>query len=149
MAASNASRSTSASDESNGIGGLIFRDRLSGSAGDLKVGDCFDDPPAGKTVADVQHHPCTESHTGEVIYVGDMPSNTAYPGENGFDAFAVQNCVPAFQTYTGEDVLTSEVLTMNYFYPKDDAWAKGNHKLTCYAVRADGQPVTSSFKKTN
>ena len=132
------------------IGGLVFRDRLSGSAGDLKVGDCFDDPPAGKTVSDVQHHPCTESHTGEVVFVGDVPAdNASYPGETGFDAFAFTKCVPAFQSYTGTDLNAQEVLTMSYFFPKEDGWSKGNHTLTCYIIRADGKPVTTSFKKAN
>ena len=42
----------------------------SGNAGDLAVGDCFDAPTLeGQTVSDVQHHPCTEAHTGEVFAV--------------------------------------------------------------------------------
>jgi hypothetical protein len=47
-------------------GAYILRDRLTANAGDLKVGDCFDDP-TGEQVKDVQHHPCTESHTAEVV----------------------------------------------------------------------------------
>ena len=39
--------------------GFVFRDFLSGNAGDLKVGDCFDQPSTTNTVVkDVPHHPC-------------------------------------------------------------------------------------------
>ena len=132
------------------IGGLIFRDRLSGGANELKVGDCFDEPAAAKTVKDVQHHPCTESHTSEAVFVGDVPGqNATYPGEAAFDDFALANCKPAFQTYTGTAIDAQEVLTMGYFFPVAEGWSKGDHQLTCYIIRVDGTPVTSSFKKAS
>ena len=46
------------------VGGFILRDRLSSNAGDLKVGDCFDEPASGAEISDVQHHPCTEAPHG-------------------------------------------------------------------------------------
>ena len=85
--------------------GFIFRDRLSGNAGELQVGDCFDDPGAVAEVSDVQHHPCTEPHTGEVFYVGEMTGdNSSYPADDAFLEHVGTNCVPAFETYTGTDV---------------------------------------------
>lgn len=130
------------------IGGFLFRDRLSGGANDLKVGDCFDEPAAGKTIEDVQHHPCNESHTGEVVFVGSVPGqNASYPGETAFDAYAVQNCGPAFRTYTGVDIAAQTALNMGYFFPIQEGWSKGDHVLICYIVRTDGNPVTSSFRK--
>jgi hypothetical protein len=130
------------------IGGLIFRDRLSGSAGDLKVGDCFDEPKGAQTVKEVQHHPCTDSHTSEVVFVGNVPGeNASYPGEAAFTTFAVQNCSPAFTTYTGKDINSQTDLDMGYFFPLEEGWGKGDHALTCYIVRTDGTPVTQSFKK--
>ena len=62
------------------IGGFILRDRLSSSAGDLKVGDCFDEPASGAEISEVQHHPCAESHTAEVVFIGEMTGeNSTYP----------------------------------------------------------------------
>jgi len=132
------------------IGGLIFRDRLSSNASDLKVGDCFDKPgETTDTVEDVQHHPCNETHTGEVVFVGDVPGdNASYPGEAAFDAFAFDKCSAAFTTYTGSDIYSQEVLNMGYFFPIQEGWGKGDHGVTCYIVRTDGATVTSSFKKT-
>ena len=130
------------------IGGLIFRDRLSGSAGDLKVGDCFDDPQGVTTVKDVQHHPCNETHTSEVVFVGDVPGESStYPGDAGFVSWAVSNCTPAFAAYTGVDIAAQEVLDMSYFFPLESGWSRGDRTVTCYAFRIDNKPVTSSFRK--
>ena len=71
---------------------------------DLKVGDCFDVPTLGSTVTvkTVQHHPCTEAHTAEVIDVVDYSGNgTTYPDSTAFDVFVVATCNPAFQAYVG------------------------------------------------
>jgi hypothetical protein len=130
------------------VGGLVFRDRLSGNAGDLKVGDCFDEPQGTQTVKDVQHHPCSEAHTGEVVFVGAVPGdNATYPGDAAFTTFAIQNCAPAFATYTGTAINAQTALDMSYFFPLADGWAKGSHDLTCYIIRTDGTAVSQSFKK--
>src|SRR5262245_10627607 len=42
------------------------------NAGDLQVGECFDDPGSVEEVSDVQRHPCTEEHSAEVFFVGSM-----------------------------------------------------------------------------
>jgi len=60
-------------------GAYIFRDRLSGSAGDLTVGDCFDVPANDTNIKDVQHHPCNESHTGEIFAVLTSPAAKGAP----------------------------------------------------------------------
>src|SRR5688500_13700554 len=74
------------------VAGLVFRDRLSGDAADLQVGDCFDDPGAVSEITDVQHQPCTEAHDSEVIFVGDYPAQDAYPPDDAFTIFAEQQC---------------------------------------------------------
>jgi hypothetical protein len=131
------------------VGGLVFRDRLSSNAGDLKVGDCFDDPQGVETVKDVQHHPCNESHTSEVVFIGTVPGdNATYPPKATFTSWAVTNCVPAFSAYTGIDIATQEVLDMTYFFPLEDGWKRGEHSVTCYIFRVDGKPVSSSFHKS-
>jgi hypothetical protein len=65
--------------------GILFRDQLTGSAGDLRVGDCFD-VPGGNQIEDVQHKPCNQPHTGEVIAVFDYPNPPEqWPGETAFE----------------------------------------------------------------
>ena len=44
-----------------GLGALILRPFISGNAGDLNIGDCFELPSASaETIKDVQHHPCDQ-----------------------------------------------------------------------------------------
>jgi|GEM_PF-1672940 len=122
------------------------------AVGDLKVGDCFDVPTLASeddTVDTVQHHPCTESHTGEVIFVGDYaPATDVYPEVSDFDTFVGNACKPAFQQYVGTDLDSSPDLSIGYFYPLSDGWSNGDRSVTCYAVRDDNGPMTTSVKGT-
>ena len=132
-----------------GIGALIFRDRLSSNAGELKVGDCFDDPAGVSVVTDVQHHPCTESHTAEVIFLGNLTGDDAtYPSETAIDTYVEASCLPAWNAYTGKDFQTETVLGLGYYVPSDDGWKDGDRGVVCYTVREDGAAMTSSVKKT-
>jgi Septum formation len=133
------------------VGALVFRDRLSSNASELKVGDCFDDPVAtsGQVVKDVQHHPCTEAHTAEVIFLGPMTgADTAYPADATVGTFLKAQCLPAWQAYTGKDFETEVVLTLGYLMPTQEGWGKGDRDITCYAAREDGAAMTSSVRKT-
>lgn len=131
------------------LGGFIFRDRLMGGAGDLAVGDCFDEPASItelQEVKEVQHHPCTEPHTSEVVFVGDVTGTDAYPSDAAFMAFVRASCIPAFNAYTGLDFNALEAVDMGVLTPTAEGWAGGDHEVVCYAVRVDGQPVSQSFK---
>lgn len=127
--------------------GFVFRDQVTGSANDLQVGDCFD-VPAGNTVTDVQHHPCTEAHTGEVFAVLQYPddSNATYPAQADFESWTRQQCTPAFATYTGRDAASDSTLTFSAFFPLADSWSSGDRTVTCYLTRIDQQPMTQSYR---
>lgn len=133
------------------IGALVFRDRLSSSAADLKIGDCFDVPTANVDVKDVQHHPCNESHTGEVFAVLAHPAakGTAPLAESQLIAYLGSACGPLFISYVGQEAVNAEVLDFGAFYPRDQDWTDGDRGVTCYVYRIDEKPVTSSLKKTN
>jgi hypothetical protein len=129
------------------VGALVFRDRLSGNAGELKVGDCFDDPAGASEVNDVQHHPCNDSHTAEVVYLGTMPGpNESYPADSTVEQWVATNCVPVWSSYTGKDVETDPVLTLGWYQPTTDGWVKGDRDVICYAGRLDGAAMTSSVR---
>jgi putative regulator of septum formation len=130
------------------VGGILFRDRLSGDANDLRVGDCFEEPALTQTIEDVQHQPCGEVHDSEVVWVGTHPAakGAAVPSDEGHRAWIATTCLPAFTAYTGIDLLSQEVLTMGYFVPTDDSWQEGDRKIICYAVRMDGQAMTQSVR---
>ena len=128
------------------VGGLIFRDRLSGAATDLRVGDCFDEPVSMTEVTDVQHQPCTEPHDGEIMFVGDYPDQADYPGNDAFDAYAEANCIPAFESYIGRDYETDTEFNIGTFYPISEGWSSGDHEITCYVFRIDEAKMNASVK---
>jgi hypothetical protein len=132
------------------VAGLLLRPFLTGNAGDLKVGECFDIPKdTATTVKDVQHHPCTDTHGGEVVFVGKMTgADDAYPDEAARFQFVSANCVPAFSTYTGTDFAGQSTWDIGWFSPIAEGWKKGDRGVSCYAYRVDGTTTKASIKKS-
>jgi len=131
-----------------GIGAVIFRDRLSSDAGTLAVGECFDDPAGAQEIKDVQHHPCTEAHNAEVVFLGKLPDGGgSFPTTATVQDWVRGNCVPAWNAYTGKDFDTDTVLSLGFYQPSPDGWSGGDRTVVCYASRTDGAPLTSSVKK--
>lgn len=131
------------------IGGLVLRPFLTGNAGELKVGDCFDVPgPEVTEVDDVQHHPCDQDHTGEVIFVGDYPGSASdgYPTEDDVFAYLEAQCIPAFQAYTGIAYADDQVHDIGWFQPTEEGWQNGDQGMICYAYRLDEAPFKGSLK---
>jgi hypothetical protein len=131
------------------IGGLLFRDFLTGNPGDLKVGDCFDLPDSDtETVTDVQHHPCTDLHGGEVIFVGDFPGSgsDAYPSDDEMFAFLSEKCVPAYDSYTGNDIADQATYDIGWFQPTEEGWKDGDQGVSCYIYRLDETQFKGSLK---
>jgi hypothetical protein len=133
------------------LGGFLFRDFLSGNVGDLKVGDCFDPPiltAVAATVKDVQHHPCSDLHGGEIFFIGNATAgaNGAYPGDDAFASFARAQCVPAYLGYTGRGFATDTIYDVQYLTPTTTGWAKGDRAVDCFVVRVDGQAFKGSVK---
>ena len=131
------------------LGAFLLRGFLPGSAGSLAVGDCFDRPTELEgTVDDVQHHPCTDTHTAEVVFVGDFaPATDLYPSNQEFRTFFETTCTQSFNAYTGLDFVTDPTYDMAAFTPTIDGWGGGDHKVICYALRIDEGPMNASIKK--
>lgn len=128
------------------IGAIIFRDRLSGNAGELEVGDCFD-IPTGETIKDVQHHPCTEAHGGEVLFVGKYADQATLPTEDQFNQWVVDNCIgQTFTSYVGATYEAREDIGVGAFWPTSDGWSGGDREVTCYLAPANGGTVTTSYR---
>jgi hypothetical protein len=127
-------------------GAFVFRDRLSGSAADLKVGDCFDSSDA-TTIESVQHHPCTDSHNAEVVLVAAHPAakGAAYPSETELSNFVDTTCATAVVGYVGSG-MSLDTLLSGLLYPAEEDWAKGERKITCYITRADSGSMTKSLR---
>jgi len=131
--------------------GYLFRDRLSSSPTELAVGDCFDVPAVKTSVKDVQHHPCTESHTGEVYALVTHPAAKGTPplAQGAMVDYLVSACGPSFLSYVGPAAASVGNLDAGAFYPPDDGWNNGERGITCYVYRVDGAPMTGSVKATH
>jgi hypothetical protein len=132
------------------IGGIVFREHLSGAAADLRVGDCFDVPAEIDVVTDVQHRPCGDAHDAEVFFVADYStaSDAAFPTDAAFDRNITDECLPAFEAYTGRDWDASTDLDYFAFIPLEEGWRDGDREVLCYLARVDGAKVTGSLRAT-
>jgi Septum formation len=130
------------------IGGLILRPFLTGEAAALKVGECFDVPADLELIEDVQHRPCTDAHTAEVVFVQDVEGadGAPFPSIPDWEAMIDRLCVPAFNAYTGLDFHTDPTWGMGYFSPTAEGWDSGDRGVICYATRVDAQPTNQSIK---
>jgi hypothetical protein len=125
---------------------LAACDRLSLSAATLGVGDCFQEPE-GETIEDVQRAPCTEPHTGEVIFTGEYPNADAYPTQEELESWVQANCIDStFQAFTGRTFEEATDIELGYFSPTSEGWGKGDRQMTCYLVPTDGLPRSTSYK---
>ena len=133
------------------VAAFFLRDKISGGAGSLAVGDCFDEPATQtETVEDVQHHPCTDLHDAEVFYVSNYePASDTYPTDPQFLDFIRDRCTGAFNTYTGLDYTSAQDLDFSAFTPTADGWGKGDRKVICYAVKVDATQFNASIKKAS
>ena len=139
------------------VGGYLFRDRLSGGAGDIQVGDCFLLPASTQgqseeqVVDEVEHRPCTEAHDAEAFFVGelDAAADATFPEASTVEDFVTAKCVPAFQAYTGSDFYTQQPLDAGYFSPTADSWRLADREVMCYLTPIDGATTTQSYKGAN
>jgi hypothetical protein len=118
------------------------------SAGDLAVGQCFDEPGRDTDITTVVKHACTEAHDAEVFMVVEYNKGDSYPISLSLDSFIDDTCVPEFENYVGEPYDVDTPYDLAYFYPDEDAWTSGkkDRTFTCYIVRTDGTKLTQSVK---
>jgi hypothetical protein len=131
------------------VGGFFFRDFLTGSVLELRVGDCFDLPSSTvEVVSEVGHHPCNEQHDAELVGLFDYPGgeNAAYPTHAVLTNFAEGQCAVAFRTYTRRDPYTDPELTVGWLVPTSDGWKDGDHEVSCHLFRVDEAQMTASYR---
>jgi predicted small secreted protein len=127
---------------------LVACNMLPGAAEDLKVGDCFDLPTETSDIEEVQHRPCNEPHDAEVIAVLTHPAgpDEAYPVISGFGDYVEENCLPAFESYTGRDFASAAELDVGYLHPTLLGWGEGDRGFSCHALRLDGAKLAASVR---
>lgn len=129
------------------VGFVVLRDRVPNDVNSLAAGECFDRPQE-TTVTAVQRQPCDEAHDAETVLVLNYPadSGAAYPIVSGFGDYAAENCIPAFESYTGRIYANDVELEMGYFGPTLGSWGDGDRGIICYVYRVDAQKLTASVR---
>lgn len=106
---------------------------------DMQVGDCYDDPEnledGPVEINEVAAVPCDEPHDNEVFHTFDLTGDTL-PSENELFAFVDQECVAAFETYTGQSYLDSD-LDLFPLSPTDAGFDDGDRKVVCSLYALD------------
>jgi hypothetical protein len=132
-----------------GIGGTawLLWPVISGTSAGLRLGDCFHPPESRGEVANIDPVPCSELHGGEVFFVGVHPGATSFPDDDGFNDYAADHCLDAYQAYTGKDPETDAEMDIGILSPSEDDWTAGAREVICYATRLDDVETTGSVKK--
>jgi hypothetical protein len=134
-----------------GVGGFfLFRDRLSGSASDLSVGECIDEPAGTSDITDVQHQPCNEPHDGEVFAILNHTAapGAAYPPTSEFQDLVSDECLPALEEYTARtyDEVYAAGLDVSFLYPSSSSWSDNDREVSCFIVKTDESKMTGSVR---
>ena len=103
---------------------------------DFTVGTCFD-----HLAPEYPKVPCEGPHGAEVYAKLTYPGQAAYPGEAGFESWAVPLCYSRFERYTGIRYEESS-LDFDYLYPGAQGWGDGDHEVICYLFDPGGDDLT-------
>lgn len=114
----------------------------------LHVGDCLDRPDVVGDFGELRPKACDAPHGAEVFFVGDLPASTAYPDPDAVTTFVSDTCIPAYEAYTGVDLMTQDDMDVGWLPPSEDEWAAGNRRLVCYATPyEEGRETTGSIRR--
>lgn len=129
--------------------GWLLRDRLTGSPGELLVGDCFMVPTLEVT-GNVSHIPCREPHTAEALVVESLAGEPdEYPEETAFGRWMQEHCATDVVTaYRGPEAGGTVPMTVGVLYPTRESWTTGARTVICYLSPADGSATTGSVHAT-
>jgi hypothetical protein len=110
----------------------------------LKVGECFQNPPASQSilgVTDVTATPCTVAHNAQV-FAQFAATDASYPGAKALIREAQHGC----QTRTSaldRSKITS-TMSLHFLYPEPGSWSNGRRAITCLVVDST-KDLTSSL----
>ena len=121
---------------------LVFFDKGTVSATEVKAGDCLKELPASGLVITVDTAACGEPHTGEIFSVMKMPEGD-FPGQFAIEEYQ-NKCAPELAKYSPEAAEDPDV-GLFVLYPSEDSWGQGDRTVTCIATT--DSPRSGTLKK--
>ncbi len=88
---------------------------------------------------------CSGSHDEEVFDVTTPLGTGAWPGSKGLESGADGECSWSFDAYVGSPADGSEY-SYGYYAPDRAEWARGEHRVVCVVLPADGDSLIGSAK---
>jgi Septum formation len=114
----------------------------------LVVGDCLDRPVVVGDFGELHPVACDQPHGAEVFYVGELPAESAYPDPDAVSTFVTDACLPAYEAYTGVDLMTQDDMDIGWLPPSEEDWAAGSRRIVCYATPyQEGDQTTGSIRR--
>jgi hypothetical protein len=122
---------------------------------DVRVGDCFNDPPDLISSADALIEsfvavPCSEPHDNEVYALVDHPAgdDQPFPGIDALDEYGAGVCFSAFRPYVGRSYESSE-LDFFSFTPSEEGWERiDDREIICALYEVNLARLTGSMRGT-
>lgn len=115
------------------------------AAGDLRIGDCFDDPGDADEVFRLLGVPCDQPHAREVFHEFAHPDGPAPPSDEVATRRIDEECVPAFAAFVGIAYRFS-ALEFSSFEPTPAGWEQGDRTVQCVLYNRDGSTLTGSAR---
>jgi Septum formation len=128
-----------------GSTGFLGEEPTGSSVFDLKVGDCFNDDPAGGTVVNtVATVDCGDPHDNEVYFVFDM-TDAAFPGSDASIDAGSERCIAEFEGFVGISYIESD-LDVFPITPTAESWDQGDREVLCALYALDLSKLTGSME---
>jgi len=111
----------------------------------LRVGDCFQNPPASQTalgVTDVTVVACTTPHNAQAFAQFDA-TDSSYPGSPALIKESQHGCQNRIKDNVDQSKITS-TMSLHFLFPEAQSWANGRRTITCLVVDST-KDLTSSL----
>ena len=114
-----------------------------GGVATAEVGSCVNMDDLSGQILEIPTVSCDESHDGQLIGKFDMEDGD-YPGDDGVQAAAEEQCVPLFNDFVGIDYSSSSLM-LNYVGPSEETWTGADDReVLCFAYT--DSPTTGSWE---
>lgn len=110
-----------------------------------EVGDCVNMSDFEGEVTEIPTVDCSEEHDAQVFFLAEM-TDDEFPGQEGVQAAAEEQCLPAFEDFVGTGYQESS-LDINFIGPSEDTWDQADDReVICVLYTMDGSTSTESFE---
>ena len=110
-----------------------------------EVGACVNSSDLEGEITEIPTVDCSEEHDSQVFFLAEM-TDDEFPGQEGVQAAAEEQCLPAFEDFVGATYEESS-LDISYIGPSQETWDQADDReVICILYTMDGSTSTESFE---